>query len=67
MRTKVTLDDAIYQQALHAAEPEVDKVDLIREAVNTLVRVQAATRLAARGGKTPEMRDISRRPEQAPQ
>jgi Arc/MetJ family transcription regulator len=67
MRTTVTLDDALYKQALDAADPEMDKADLFREAVKTLVRVQAATRLAARGGKTPEMRDISRRPEKAPQ
>jgi Arc/MetJ family transcription regulator len=67
MRTTVTIDDALYQQALDAADPEMDKADLFREAVKTFVRVQAAKRLAALGGKAPEMRDIPRRREDAPQ
>lgn len=67
MRTTVTIDDALYQQALDVADPEMDKADLFREAVKTFVRVQAAKRLAALGGKAPEMRDIPRRREEAPQ
>lgn len=67
MRTTVTIDDALYQQALDAADPEMDKADLFREAVKTFVRVQAAKRLAALGGKAPDMRDIPRRHEDAPQ
>lgn len=35
--------------------------NLLREAVRTLVRVQAAKRWAALGGKAPEMRDVPRR------
>jgi Arc/MetJ family transcription regulator len=67
MRTTVTIDDALYQQALDAADPEMDKADLFREAVKTFVRVQAAKRLAALGGKAPDMPDIPRRREDAPQ
>lgn len=61
MRTTVTIDDALYQQALELAEPGVDKPsDLFREAVETYVRVQAGRRLAALGGTAPEMPDIPR-------
>jgi len=67
MRTTVTIDDALYQQALDVADPEMDKADIFREAVKTFVRVQAAKRLAALGGKAPDMRDIPRRREDAPQ
>lgn len=62
MRTTVTIDDALYKQALEFAEPGMDKPsDLFREAVKTYVRVQAARRLAALGGAAPEMQDIPRR------
>nr|WP_297461805.1 type II toxin-antitoxin system VapB family antitoxin [uncultured Halomonas sp.] len=62
MRTTVTIDDALYEQALEFAEPGMDKPsDLFREAVKTYVRVQAARRLAALGGAAPEMQNIPRR------
>lgn len=67
MRTTVTIDDALYQQALDVADPGMDKADLFREAVKTFVRVQAAKRLAALGGKAPQMQEIPRRREDAPQ
>ena len=60
MRTTVTLDDALYEKALELADPEMDKSDLFREAIKTFVRVQAAKRLAALGGRAPEMGDIAR-------
>ena len=62
MRTTVTLDDALYQRALEMADPGMDKGDLFREAIHVFVRVQAAKRLAALGGKQPQMKDIPRRP-----
>ncbi|WP_048308518.1 type II toxin-antitoxin system VapB family antitoxin [Halomonas sp. PR-M31] len=66
MRTTVTIDDALYEQALELAEPGIDKPsDLFREAVKTYVRVQAARRLAALGGAAPEMQDIPRRREES--
>lgn len=67
MRTTVTIDDALYQQALDVADPEMDKADLFREALKTFVRVQSAKRLAALGGKAPDMTDIPRRREDGPQ
>ena len=60
MRTTVTIDDALYEEALELAEPEMDKADLFREAIKTFVRVQAAKRLAALGGTAPDMREIPR-------
>lgn len=61
MRTTVTIDDALYQKALEMADPNMDKVDIFREAMKTYVRVQAAKRLAALGGAAPDMRDAPRR------
>lgn len=60
MRTTVTIDDALYDEALELADPGMDKADLFREAIKTFVRVQAAKRLAALGSAKPEMRDIPR-------
>ena len=49
MRTTVTIDDALYEQALEVADPGMDKADLFREAIKTFVRIQAAKRLASLG------------------
>lgn len=67
MRTTVTLDDALYEQALEMADPSMDKADLFREAVKTFVRVQAAKRLAALGGVSPDMPEVPRRREEPSQ
>lgn len=61
MRTTVTIDDALYEQAIEMADPGMDKANIFREAMKTFVRVQAAKRLAALGGKAPEMETIPRR------
>ncbi len=61
MRTTVTIDDALYEKALEMADPGMDKSDIFREAIQTFVRVQAAKRLVALGGRTPRMRDVPRR------
>ncbi|MEY2632904.1 MAG: hypothetical protein RIR00_1558 [Pseudomonadota bacterium] len=61
MRTTVSLDDTLYQQALEMADPTMDKSDLFREAIKTFIRVQAAKRLAALGASLPELQDIPRR------
>ena len=60
MRTTVTIDDALYAKALEVADPDMDRVDLFREAFKTFVRVQSAKRLAALGGKAPDMPDVPR-------
>jgi Arc/MetJ family transcription regulator len=61
LRTTITVDDDLYQQALDAAGPGIDKTDLFREAMRVFVRVQAGKRLAALGGKSPKMKNIPRR------
>lgn len=63
MRTTVTIDDALYHQALEVADPDMDKADLFREAIKTFVRVQASKRLVALGGTIPEIQDVPRRRE----
>ena len=60
MRTTVTIDDELYQQALAMADPEMEKSELFREAMKTFVRTQAAKRLALLGGSSPDMKDIPR-------
>jgi Arc/MetJ family transcription regulator len=61
LRTTVTIDDDLYERALEAADPGMDKADLFREAMKVFVRVQAGRRLAALGGKAPKMKTIPRR------
>jgi Arc/MetJ family transcription regulator len=61
MRTTVTIDDALYQQALEVADPDMDKAELFREAIRAFIRVQAGKRLAALGGEAPEMPEVPRR------
>jgi Arc/MetJ family transcription regulator len=61
MRTTVTIDDELFEQALEVADPAMDKADIWREAIKTFVRVQAAKRLAALGGAAPDMEPIKRR------
>lgn len=61
MRTTVTIDDELYQQALALAEPDMDKAELFREAMKTYIRVQAGRRLAALGGTALDMPQPKRR------
>jgi Arc/MetJ family transcription regulator len=61
MRTAITIDDTLYQTALELADLQMDKADLFRVAVSTFARVQAGKRLAALGGRAPEMQDVPRR------
>ena len=60
MRTTVTIEDELYNKALEMADPDMNKADLFRVAMSTFVRIQAAKRLAALGGKAPGMKDIPR-------
>ncbi|MFD2838496.1 type II toxin-antitoxin system VapB family antitoxin [Azotobacter vinelandii] len=53
------------KKALEMADPGMDKADIFREAMKTFVRVQAARRLAALGGTTPNVRNVPRRRERA--
>lgn len=68
MRATITIDDTLYEQALEYADADVTSAsDLVREAIKTYVRLQAAKRLAALGGTAPSMHDIPRRGEPAMQ
>lgn len=60
MQTIVTIDDALYEEALALADPDMDKADLFQEAIKTFVRVQAAKRLALLDGSTPQAVDTPR-------
>ena len=46
---------------MELADPNMDKSDLFREAIKTFVRVQAAKRLEALGGREPGMKGVPRR------
>lgn len=65
MRTTVTIEDSLYEQALEVADPSMDKADLFREAIKTFVRVQAGKRLGALGATMPEIEGIPRQRNQA--
>lgn len=57
MRITVTIDDALYEEALKMLEPGMDEADLFQQVLRTFVRVQAAKRLAALGGRATDMPD----------
>jgi Arc/MetJ family transcription regulator len=61
MRTTVTIDDELFNQALQLCDPGMEKSEIFREAMRTFVRIQSAKRLAALGGTVPTMKDIPRR------
>ncbi|MGO1602825.1 MULTISPECIES: type II toxin-antitoxin system VapB family antitoxin [unclassified Halomonas] len=66
MRTTISVDDKLYEEALAYAGDDVSSpADLVREAIKTYVQVQAGKRLAALGGSAPQMPDIPRRGEPA--
>ena len=61
VRTTVTIEDELVEQALALADPAMPRSALFREALQAFVRQQAARRLAALGGTAPRMADIPRR------
>jgi Arc/MetJ family transcription regulator len=60
MRTTLALDDDLVKTAQEYTGI-VEKTALVREALKSLIQKEAARRLAALGGSSPEMRDIPRR------
>ena len=60
MRTTVTLDDELVDKAA-ALTGIKERSALVREAMNTLVRVESARRLAALGGTDARARAAPRR------
>ncbi|MBN3731077.1 type II toxin-antitoxin system VapB family antitoxin [Burkholderia sp. Tr-20390] len=64
MWLNVTIDGDLFAKAVQTAGPGVNEADVLQEVINTLVRVEAARRLAALGGTLSGMADIPwRRPE----
>ena len=60
MRTTITLDDDLVAKAQEYTGI-TEKTTLVREALKTLIQLEAARRLAALGGTMPELEDIPRR------
>ncbi len=60
MRTTITLDDELVRSAQEYSGV-TEKTALIRLALTSLIQKEAARRLAALGGSSPDMADIPRR------
>lgn len=61
MRTTVTIDDKLYQDAVELLDPNMDRADIFREAMKAFVQRQSARRLMAMGGAIPDMVEVPRR------
>ena len=57
----MTVDDEVVERARAMAVPGIAVPELVRLALETFARVEAAKRLAALGGAAPDMHDIPRR------
>ncbi len=60
MRTTINLDDDLLAEAASLTGIN-EKAELIREALRTLIRREAAQRLIRLGGSEPNLKDIPRR------
>ena len=65
MRTTLTIDDQLFEKAVALAEPGLDKSELLRECVRAFIHLQTSRRLAALGGKAPDIKLVPRRRESA--
>jgi hypothetical protein len=61
VRTTVTVDDELVEQALALADPGMPRAALYREALQAFIRQQSVRRLADLVGAAPEMVDVPRR------
>jgi Arc/MetJ family transcription regulator len=59
MRTTLALDDELVAQAQEFTGI-TEKTALVREALKTLIHLEASRRLAALGGSDPDLEDIKR-------
>jgi len=64
MRTTVTIDDELFNKALEMADPNMDRSEIFREVFKSFIQMQAARRLIALGGSTPDMEPVRRRREE---
>ncbi|MDE0508232.1 MAG: type II toxin-antitoxin system VapB family antitoxin [Gammaproteobacteria bacterium] len=60
MRTTLTIDDRLFEQAV-ALTGVREKSALLREGLKALIERESARRLAALGGSQPKLESISRR------
>lgn len=65
MRTTLTIDDQLFEQAQALAQPGMEKSELIRECVKAFIQRQTARRLADLGGMAPDIEAVPRRREDA--
>ena len=56
----VNIDDELIRDAMMYFDPKLNPRELINEVVTAFIRAQAAKKLVALGGMTPEMSDIPR-------
>jgi Arc/MetJ family transcription regulator len=63
MQITVTMDDALIQRALAAADRVMSPAEWVQVALETFVRMKSAQRLAALGGAQAEMAEVARRRE----
>lgn len=61
MRTTLTIDDQLYEQAVSLAPPGLEKAELIRECVKAFIQRQTARSLADLGGSMPDIEAPPRR------
>ncbi len=66
MRTTLTIDDELIAKAEALARPGVERSELIKECVKAYIQLQTARRLAALGGRAPDIEAVPRRQEEAP-
>jgi len=59
--TTITIDDKLFDKAMEMADPNMDRTDIVREVFKSFIQMQAAKRLIALGGSTPEMKPVRRR------
>lgn len=57
----MTIDDALYQQALEMADGDLVQSEIFRESMKASMRVNAAKHLATLGAKAPTLEDVPRR------
>jgi metal-responsive CopG/Arc/MetJ family transcriptional regulator len=60
MRASITLDDELLKRA-HEYTGIVERAELIREALKSIIAREAGRRLLALAGSAPEMKDVPRR------
>lgn len=61
VRTTLTIDDALFEKAMSLADPGMEKSELLKECVKAFIQRQTARRLAALGGKAPDIKLARRR------